>query len=392
MKKISLLIILLTSCPILFAQKGKVAIASNFKEEGKLDKALTAIEEALDGRNPKTESSISWPRSWEVRGEIYQAIFNSKDENFRRLNADPLTAAYESYLKAIQLDDKNKFTNGLKIKMQLLIHDLSTQAITAFNEVNYNKALSSFEQIMAIENNPIYSADSPNAVDTTIIFNAALAAQNASNYDRAIELYKKAASYNYNGARTYELLTASYLSKKDTTGAINSMQEGLKQYPGNADMLVQLINIYRKKNMVDDALKFLDLAISQGASNETFHFVRGILFEQLQNIDEAVKCYEKAIDLKPDYMDAYFNLGIVYYNRGVKQVDVANAVPSNEPQKYDGEKSKADVEFKTALPFLEKALQLNGTDKMTLESLKNVYYRLQMLDKHAEIVEKIKTL
>lgn len=392
MSKISLLIIFVFTLSITYAQKGKVTTALNYKEEGKLDKAITAIEEAVDAGNPKTESSITWSRAWEVRGEIYQAIFQSKDDGYRKLDADPLTIALESYQKAIELDVKNKFSNSLKINMQLLIHDLSNQAETAFNEPNYDKALASFEQIMSIENNSLYKSDAPNTIDTTIIFNAALTAHNAEKYDRAIELYKKAASYRYNGARTYELLTTSYLNKTDTAGAIINMQEGLKQYPGNAAILIQLINVYLKKNQAGDAMKYLDLAISQDSTNESFHFVRGTLFERLQDMDAAVKCYQKAIELKPDLMDAYFNLGIVYYNRAVKQIDVANAVPSNEIQKYEAEKSKADMEFKTALPFLEKAYQLNGSDKMTLESLKNVYYRLQMLDKHAEIVEKMKNL
>ncbi|HAH24378.1 MAG TPA: hypothetical protein DCL77_11595 [Prolixibacteraceae bacterium] len=392
MLKFSLLIIFVFTLSITFAQKGKVTTALNYKEEGKLDKAITAIEEAIDASNSKTESSISWPRTWEVRGEIYQAIFHSQDDNYLKLHADPLTVAYESYQKAIELDVKNKFSNSLKINMQLLIHDLSNQAETAFNAPNYDKALASFEQIMSIENNSVYKSDAPNAVDTTIIFNAALTAHNASNYDRAIELYKKTASFHYNGARTYDLLTASYLSKPDTAGAIINMQEGLKQYPGNATILIQLINVYLKRNQAKDAMKYLDMAISQDSTNESFHFVRGTLFERLQNMDAAVKCYQKAINLKPDYMEAYFNLGIVYYNRAVKQVDVANAVPSNELQKYEAEKNKANMEFKTALPYLEKAHALNGSDKMTLESLKNVYYRLQMLDQHAEIVEQMKKL
>ena len=48
------------------------------------------------------------------------------------------------------------------------------------------------------------------------------------------------------------------------------------------------------------------------------------------------------------------------------------------------------VEFKKAIPYMEKAHEINPTDKFTLESLKTLYYRLKMLDKHAEIIEKIK--
>lgn len=390
--KVLLVIILLFTISGTFAQKGKVNIALDLKDEGKLDNALTTIEEAIDANNPKTESSINWPRTWEVRGEIFQAIFQSKDENYRKLSADPLSEAFKSYQRVLELDTKNKFSNSIKIKMQLLIQDLSIQAETAFNDQYYDKALASFEQIMTIEDNPILKAETPDAVDTVIIFNAALSAYNAKKFDKAIEFYKKAAFYKYNGAKTYEMLSDCFLSKKDTAGALEILQEGLKEYPGNSLILVPLIDVYEKNNKVEDAIKYLDLAISKDPGNESFHFFRGILFERLQNTDEAIKCYEKAIELKPKYMDAFFNLGIIYYNRGVKQVNVANSVPSNQPEKYDVEKNKADIEFKNALPYLEKAHELDGNDKITMESLKNLYYRLKILDKHAEIVEKLKNI
>ena len=223
MKRTTILFALLFAVTCAFAQKGKVTSASSYKETGKLDKAVEAIEETIDPKNPKSEGSISWPRTWEARGEIYQAIFESKDENYKKLSNDPLTIAYESYTKALQLDDKDRFTKSVKIKLTLLIGDLTNQAVAAFNEENYDKALLSFEQIMSIEKYPVYRADDPNAVDTVIMFNAGLAAYNAKNYDKAIEYYKETTKYKYNGAKTYTLISSSYLQKKDTVGALHTI-------------------------------------------------------------------------------------------------------------------------------------------------------------------------
>lgn len=390
MKRTTILFALLFAVTCVFAQKGKVTSALSYKDTGKLDKAVEAIEETIDASNPKTESSISWPRTWEVRGEIYQAVFQSKDENYKKLSNDPLTTAFDSYLKALQLDDKDRFGKSIKIKFTLLIGDLTNQAIAAFNEENYEKALKSFEQIMAIEQTPVYKADDPNAVDTVIMFNAGLAAYNSQNYDKAIEYYTKAAKYKYNGAKTYTLISSSYLQKKDTVGALQILQDGLKEYSQESSLLVEIINIYINKNKVDEAIKYLEMAIAQDPKNPTFHFAQGTMFDRLLKSDEAAACYLKAIELKEDYFDAYYNLGALYYNKGVKQVDVANLIPSNQPDKYEIEKNKADIEFKKAIPYMEKAHEINPTDKFTLESLKTLYYRLKMLDKHAEVIEKIK--
>ncbi len=392
MKRTTILFVLLFAVSCAFAQKGKVTSALSYKEAGKLDKAVEAIEETIDASNPKTEGSVTWPRTWEVRGEIYQAVFQSKDENYKKLSADPLTVAYDSYMKALQLDDKDRFSKSVKIKLTLLIGDLTNQAVAGFNEEAYEKAMKSFEQIMAIEQLPVYKADDPNAVDTVIIFNAGLAAYNAQKYDKAIEYYKEAAKYKYNGAKTYSLIANSYFQKKDTVGALQVLQDGLKEYSDNGILLVEVINVYLNANKIDAAMKYLDIAIAQDPKNASYFFAQGTLYDKLQKPEEAANSYLKAIEYKEDYFDAYYNLGALYYNKGVKQVDVANLVPSNQPEKYEVEKDKADVEFKKAIPYMEKAHEINPTDKFTLESLKTLYYRLKMLDKHAEIIEKMKSI
>jgi tetratricopeptide (TPR) repeat protein len=388
MKRTIILFALLFAGTSLFAQKGKVATALSYKESGKLDKAVEAIEETVDPKNPKAESSISWPRTWEVRGEIYQAVYETKDENYKKLNDDPLTVAFDSYMKALKLDDKDKFSKSIKIKLTLLIGDLQNQAVAGFNAENYEKALTSFEQVLEIEKNPVYEA---NTVDTVIIFNAALAAFNAKNYDKAIEYYKESAKYKYNGSKTIDLIAKSYLAKNDTASAVSTLKDGLAEYKNDSNLLVELINIYLTKSP-DEAMKYLDMAIEQDPKNASYYFAEGTLYDKLSNPDKAAECYQKAISLKDDYFDAYYNLGALYYNKGVKQVDVANAVPSNQPEKYEVEKEKADNEFRKALPFMEKANQINPNDRFTLESLKTLYYRLKMLDKHAEVVEKLKNL
>ncbi len=391
MKKTTILFVLLFAVTGAFAQKGKVMTAKTLKDGGKLDKAVETIEEAIDVNNPKAESSIAWPNTWEARGEIYQAIFQSKDANFKKLSNDPLTVAYDSYMKAIQLDEKKRNANSVKIKLTLLVGDLTNQAVAAFNEENYDKALTSFEQIMGVEQNPVYKSDDA-AVDTVILFNAGLAAYNAQKYDKAIQYYKEAAKYKYNGAKTYSLISSSYMQKNDTVSALQTLQDGLKEYSDNGGILVEIINIYLNSNKVNDAMKYLEIAIAQDPKNSSYYFAQGTLFDKLQKNDEAINSYMKAIEFKPDYFDAYYNLGALYYNKGVKQIDVANAIPSNQPEKYEAEKDKADIEFKKAIPYMEKAHEINPNDKFTLESLKTLYYRMKMLDKQAEVIEKLKNI
>jgi len=389
MKRTIILLTLVFAVSAVFAQKGKVTSAQNLKETGKLDKAFETIETTIDPSNDKAEKTIPWPKTWEVRGEIFQAIFQSEDENIKKLSDDPLTVALESYKKALDLDEKGRFDNSVKIKLTLLTNDLTNQAVEAFNNDDYNKALKSFEQIIEINEIDVVKADNPEAVDTVIYFNAGLAAFNAEDFDKAIKYYGEAAKYGYNGARTYSLIASCYQQKNDTIGALDVLKEGFEKYPEDNGVLTSMIQIYLDLNKTDEAMKYLNMAIEQDPNNATYHFAQGTLHEKMENEEGAIAAYKKAIEVDDSFFNAPYNLGALYYNKGVKQIEVANAVPANENEKYEAELKKADVWFEKALPYMEKCDELQPDDPMTLESLKNLYYRLKMMDKYNAILEKL---
>ena len=392
MKRTIILLALMLTISASYAQKGKVTSAQSLKDAGKIDEAFAAIEEATDPSNAKAEKSIPWPKTWEVRGEIFQAIGQSTDQNVKKLSSDPLTEALNSYRKALELDTKSNNEKSVKIKLTLLTNDLTNQAVNAFQVEDYNKALSSFEQILEINNMPIVKADNPDAVDTVIIFNAGLAAYNGENYKKAIDYYREAAQYGYNGARTYSLISASYQMMKDTTSALEALKEGYAKYPDDNAVLESMIQIYMDLNKTDEALTNLEKAIAQDPTKPRYYCAQGALYEKLGDEQKAIDTYKKTLEVDPEFFNAYYNLGALYYNKGVQQSEVAKEVPANENAKYEAEMKKADDWFAKALPFMEKCHELEAKDKMVLESLKNLYYRLKMMDKYNSVLEQIEKL
>ncbi|HPJ77608.1 MAG: tetratricopeptide repeat protein [Prolixibacteraceae bacterium] len=388
MKKSLILLTFVFLTSVAFAQKG-VSGALSAKEQGKLDKALEAIEAVINSTNPKDAKTINNPRTWEVRGEILQAIAQSKDANVKKLAADPLAEALKSYKKALELDTKGRNANSVKIKLTLMENDFMNQAVEAFNNEDYNKAMLSFEQMLDMKQLPVIRKDNPNAIDTVIIFNAGLAAFNAKNYEKAIQYYKEAAKYGYNGGRTYSLLSKAHLENKDTLTAITALNEAFEKYPTDNSVLVEMINVYISTKKTDEAMKYLSLAIEQDPTNPSYYFAQGSLLDGMGQQDDAVKSYEKAIELNKEFYDAYYNLGALYYNNGVKQIEVANKVPANDNKKYEEELAKSDIWFAKALPFMEKCQELKPGDPYSLESLKNLYYRLKQLDKYEEVLKKL---
>ena len=57
----------------------------------------------------------------------------------------------------------------------------------------------------------------------------------------------------------------------------------------------------------------LTKAIRYDKSNFEAYYYRGCSRTNATKYDDAIADFEKAIELKPDYADAYFNLGITYH-------------------------------------------------------------------------------
>ena len=365
----------------IFAQRGKVDSALSYKEGGKLDKAWETIKETVDPANPKSEKTLNWSKTWQARGEILEAIIVSKDENYKKLVPNAVDEAFVSYMKAIELDEKGG-NPMLKIKLVAFSNTLINSAIASYQANDFVKTTDHFEKKLLIDKSPLFKSDA--TIDTAIYYNTGLAAMNAKLYTKAIVYFTDCTKYGYNGGSSYAQIIAAYQllgTKEDTIKSVQIMKEAFKKYPNEQSINVQLINYYIMTNKADSAISYLDKAIEKEKENSSFYLAKGVALDRLGRQDEAVEVYKKATEIKPENADAYYNIGVIYFNRGVKQFDVANAVPTNDQARYEVEKKKADDYFKDAVPYLEKAVKYNPTDTYILDQLKNLYYRLKMMDK-----------
>ena len=63
----------------------------------------------------------------------------------------------------------------------------------------------------------------------------------------------------------------------------------------------------------EEAEETLTKAIRYDKNNVEAYYYRGCAKVNAQKYKEAIVDFEKAVELKPDYADAYFNLGRTYY-------------------------------------------------------------------------------
>ena len=144
-----------------------------------------------------------------VRGQIYQAIFETQDENYKKLSKDPLSVAWDSYQKVIQLDDKNKFEKDLKTQYANLVIDFTNQGVVCYNQgmktddtKDFKDAVNNFKRVLEINESPLGTQK----VDTTVIYNAGVAAHKAGDLDEAIKFYKKSLELNYEAGKIYAMV------------------------------------------------------------------------------------------------------------------------------------------------------------------------------------------
>jgi len=299
------------------------------------------------------------------------------------IHPNPLPEAFEAYKKVLELDDQGKYDSRIKDNLERLKRQFEEKAVMGFNKKDYDMSVKAFENIVKISDTRVYEEQ----IDTIIIYNAALAARNAGDHEKAIEYFKKAIDLGYGGSDAYYLLKTEYITVNDSNAAIKTLEEGYKNYPDTTLLLIEIVNYYLTSGDSEKGLQYLELAQQQEANNPDIYFAQGTLFEKVGDKEKAMEMYNKAIEINPEYFNAYFNKGALYYNNAVEMYEEANKI--EELEAYNKAKAKADEELKKAIAPLEKAYEINPEERATLETLQTIYYRLQMTDKYEEVKKKL---
>lgn len=69
---------------------------------------------------------------------------------------------------------------------------------------------------------------------------------------------------------------------------------------------------YLYTSQIDEAIGFFDQAIKYDENNYEAYYYRGCAYSNNFKKDQAMRDWNKAIEIKPDYADPYFNIGLQY--------------------------------------------------------------------------------
>jgi tetratricopeptide (TPR) repeat protein len=380
MKKFLLLIAAIGVSYVAMPQKGKVTSALNYIDQGILDKAKENIDQAL-----LDEKSKDWFNTYFAKGQLCQASFKSENPKYKALYADPLTEAYASYEKAMQLDPKG--TVKKKMLTGTVYNSLAVnfynQGSSRFEAKDYAGALQSFQSQIKLTESDVYVG----AVDTGMYYNAGLAAVNSGKFNEAVTYFQKCADMKYMGITPYFNMSEAYLALHDTAKA-ESVLTGLNaKFPNDKNVTLQLIDLYIKSSKNDEALKYIKVAKESDPNNASLFFAAGIIYLNEFKYDDAIPELTKSVELKGEVYDTQYGLGAAYINKAADMFKAANEIV--DVKKYSDAIDQANTIYAKALPYMEKAHELKPDDVYAMRSLQELYYRLKMTDKYTVIKAKL---
>lgn len=374
MKKITLLAVLFLSVIMIAnAQNSVRTTAYNYLRKGKLDQAKENIDKAVEH-----EKTMSDAKTWLYYGNTYIQIATTQDEAYKNLDSEALNKAFEGYKKCMELDEKGTYKIQVLQDMVIISNNYYAKGIELYKQDDFVNAYSEFKEAINV-NNTI------NNLDTMAVYAAAMSAFSGKMYAEATEGYQELIELGYNNSSIYGDLATIYKEEDKIDEAKAVLQQGIDKFPNDANILFAKINILLVEEKYDEVIASLGSAITLDPENYTLYFVQGQSYEQMGDIENARVGYLKALEINPDYTDALYNMGALYFNKGVEITMRANDLPFEKEEEYEKLKAEALVEYLAAEPYFEKAFELLPDDENLEKSLKQIYKDTQQMDKLNEL-------
>ncbi len=399
-----------------FAQKKNVSTARSLANAETPDYAgaRAAIAEAL--QNDETKDLAN---TWYVAGFIGYKEF--ENANFKRqvgqnIDVKSWGAAVQESLgywaKAYDMaqvptyDKKGKAKYDTKTPKSILpkvveYFQFQPLIIAGFDAYSANDPSLAYDLFMAHNNIPEMKMmqDNPEEAakllrDTsyyTCIYYAGRFAYEAERFDEAIATLERMNSEHANAnALRKEIIFANeyiyqiYLETKDTVNAIASIQKSIDLFPEEPWFMQNLINLYINSGQEDKAIEYLDIAISREPNVGQYYNSKGSILARTGRFEESFKAFEQAIAIEPNNALFLETLGFAYVDLGNKLNDDAVYL---DAKAYAKAKVDIDKAFQNALPYFEKAYELEPDNYDYKRSLRSLYYRLGMNDKYEALAD-----
>lgn len=419
MKKLAILMMLMI-CSNSFTQKKELRQINKLISESFFNEAESSLEAI---------SSIVEVSDDKIKAQYY--FYLAKVSNELEKFNDAISA-YDN-LKSI---NDSAYSTIIKSEFDFLYSQIETSIINSAVEDNRNSnySVASDKLLMAYRMNEEKNKD--------YLYYAAGSAVNSKEYDKALNYYVELKENNYTGVideyyitnnetgeeekvseTEFDLLKSSkdysnprvgqtesrypeivknialiYVQQGKNDVAIEAIKEARSIQPDDTSLILNEADLYiRISNNSDDESErdlyrkkfkeLMELAITKDPENGILYYNLGVISSEQGENDSALEYYKKAIEFKPDYVDAYLNLVAVILDGEQSIVDEMNNLGTSKKDNIRYEELKVEREnlYKKCIPFLEKLIEVSPTNIDALNTLKNIYGVLGENEKFKDI-------
>ncbi|UPT70814.1 MAG: tetratricopeptide repeat protein [Flavobacterium sp. JAD_PAG50586_2] len=275
----------------------------------------------------------------------------------------------------------------------------------------------------------LYSVYTLDKKDVDLLFYAASYSVNANDFDKALEYYEGLKKLNYSGegsiyyayneatkaeenfgankklrdvaitakshskpreekipskrGEIYKNIALILKEKGKTAEALTAIQDARKENPSDETLLMAEAELYLGNKDYDNYSRLVNEALAKSPNNADLVYNLGVISSNINKLDEAEKYYLKALTIDPNYFNALLNISELKLRVDEKYVTEMNKLGTSEKdnKRYEVIKSEREKNFKSILPYLEKAVELKPDDEAATKTLLSVYRALEMTDK-----------
>jgi hypothetical protein len=377
---------------------------------------LTEAKDLIDQVVVSSEYSNS-SEAWYERGRIYAEIAMSDltlsqfNPSHKSANPNASLIAQQAFEKAYDLAEKGFQKKDALKGMSENVQALSNYGYIVYQDGDQKEAFKAFESVLyahnlLAENKERVPFSNDEELDNQIYI-VAVTALGAGETVKAEKYLNQLLDRKADKPEIYNALYQLMVEKGDDENASKYLQTGRKKYPDDITLLFSEINDALRKGKLDELVGRLKEAIEKEPENVSLYTTLGNVYDNLfqntedkvtkeQYFEEAKKYYGQALELKPGYFDALYSMGALYYNKAAEKTQIlltlADDYTAAGLKKYQEMQKEINAVFELALPYFLEADKINNQDKNTMIALKEIYARLNQLDKSNEYKEKLEAL
>ena len=178
-------------------------------------------------------------------------------------------------------------------------------------------------------------------------------AHEAGNYEAMDKYYDQAVKFSAGALGVKQVRAQSYMERGDTASWANYVHDLCIESPSDNEDFIQILLAYYQKQGFDKMEKFADEVLAVDENLLIANYGKAFVKFQAKNYEEALKCYEKCTEIKPDYYDAWYQCGMCKY----QQAMALNSTISGIKNRQQAQKTLEDTKalFGAAIPYFEKA-------------------------------------